>query len=414
MVLLLLGVPGAVLRFSGIHIDPLVAALIYGLGIVAGAFLLSWAAEVAQLDVSASLAIAVLALIAILPEYAIEAVLAWDAGSSFNTETREVTAEMSRVAANVTGANRLLIGLGWSAVILIYWVKRKRILDMRGEMGLEITMLTIATLVTLLIFFMHGVHILLAAGLIGLYIAYLWISSTREVEEPDLIGAAALIGSLPVKWRRTMVVFLFVFAASVILIAAEPFVHGLVETGDSFGIDEFILIQWVAPLASESPEIIVAVLFSLRANPVAGLTALISSEVNQLTLLIGSMVVLFSASAGEILSFPLDDRQTIEFLLTTAVSMFGILLIAKRIISWRAGAILLALFVAHLFFPGSQERLWFSFVYFGLAVVLIAMDWRRVKFLFREEPQEISQSSALPWGMSKVKFLFREEPREIE
>ena len=230
--LLLLGVPGTVLRFSGIHIDPLVASLIYGLGIVAGAFLLSWAAEVAQLDVSASLAIAVLALIAILPEYAIEAVLAWDAGSSFNTETREVTDEMSRVAANVTGANRLLIGLGWSAVILIYWVKRKRVLDMRGEMGLEITMLTIATLVTLLIFFMHGVHILLAAGLIGLYIAYLWISSTREVEEPDLIGAAALIGSLPVKWRRTMVVFLFVFAAGVILIAAEPFVHGLVDTGE--------------------------------------------------------------------------------------------------------------------------------------------------------------------------------------
>ena len=77
-----------------------------------GAFLLSWAAEVAELDVSASLAIAVLALIAVLPEYAIEAVLAWDAGSSFDTVTGGVTTETSRVAANVTGSNRLLIGLG--------------------------------------------------------------------------------------------------------------------------------------------------------------------------------------------------------------------------------------------------------------------------------------------------------------
>ena len=68
-------------------VDPTVAAAVFGLGIVAGAFLLSWAAEVAELDVSASLAIAVLALIAILPEYAIEAVLAWDAGSSFDTVT---------------------------------------------------------------------------------------------------------------------------------------------------------------------------------------------------------------------------------------------------------------------------------------------------------------------------------------
>ncbi len=389
VVLLLLGVPGAVLRFSGIDVDPVVAAAVFGLGIVAGAFLLSWAAEVAEMDVSASLAIAVLALIAILPEYAIEAVLAWDAGSSFDTATGAVTDETSRVAANVTGSNRLLIGLGWSAVILIYWVKRRRVLDVRGEMGLEITMLAIATAATAIIFFVHQVHILLAVGLIALYVAYLWIGSTREAEEPDLIGAAALIGSLPTRWRRTMVVFLFVFAAGVILVAAEPFVDSLVETGQSFGIDEFILIQWIAPLASEAPEIIVAVLFTLRANPVAGLTALISSEVNQLTLLVGSMAVLFSASAGEILSFPLDDRQGIEFLLTTAVSVAGLMLVAKRVISWNAGVLLLALFAAHLFFTDPEARLRFAFVYFGIALGLAAMDWRRVKLLFREEPHDL-------------------------
>ncbi len=389
VVLLLLGIPGAVLRFSGIDVEPVIAAAVFGLGIVAGAFLLSWAAEVAAMDVSASLAIAVLALIAVLPEYTIEAVLAWDAGSSFDTATGAVTAETSRVAANVTGSNRLLIGLGWSAVILVYWVKRRRVLDMRGEMGLEMTMLTIATAATAVIFFVDQVHILLAGGLIALFVAYLWLSSTREVEEPDLVGAAALIGSLPTMRRRAMVVFLFVFAAGVILVAAEPFVDSLVETGQSFGIDEFILIQWIAPLASEAPEIIVAVLFTLRANPVAGLTTLISSGVNQLTLLVGSMALLFSASAGEVLSFPLDDRQGIEFLLTTAVSVAGLMLIAKRVISWHAGALLLALFAAHLFFAEPEARLRFSFVYFGIALGLAAMDWRRVKLLFREGPREL-------------------------
>ena len=277
---------------------------------------------------------------------------------------------------------------------------------MRGEMGLELRMLVLVTVVSLLVFFMQQVHILVAVGLIGLYIAYLWFSSTSDVEEPELIGVAALIASLPVWWRRTMVVFLFIFAAGVILIAAEPFVESLVETGESFiaaepfveslvetgesfGIDEFILIQWIAPLASESPEIIVAVLFSLRANPVAGLTALISSSVNQLTLLVGSMAVIFSLSAGEILSFPLDDRQTVEFLLTTAVSAAALMLIAKRVISWNAGAILLVLFAAHLFFPESDDRLGFSFLYFGLALGLVAIDWQRVKSLFREEPQAL-------------------------
>ena len=389
VVLLLLGVPGAVVRFSGMSVDPIIAAAVFGVGIVAGAFLLSWAAEVAQLDVSAALAIAVLALIAVLPEYTIEAVLAWDAGATFDTATGAVTTETSRVAANVTGSNRLLIGLGWSAVILIFWLKRRRTLDMRGEMGLEIRLLAIVTVVTLLVFFMEQVHILVAVSLIGLYIAYLWLSATSEVEEPELIGAAAMIAALPVRWRRTMVVFLFIFAAGVILIAAEPFVDSLVETGESFGIDEFILIQWIAPLASESPEVIVAVLFSLRANPVAGLTALISSSVNQLTLLVGSMAVIFSISAGEVLSFPLDDRQTVEFLLTTAVSAAALMLIAKRVISWNAGVILLLLFAAHLLFPEPDERLRFAFLYFGLALGLVAIDWQRVKALFREEPRAL-------------------------
>ncbi len=145
-----LGAPAFVLRLSGAELEPLVAALIYGVGIVGGAFLLSWAAEVAQLDISASFAIALLALIAVLPEYAIEAVLAWDAGQTFDPAVGEVTREMQRVAANVTGANRLLVGLGWSLVILIYWLRRRQSLDLRGSMRLELTMLVAATLVTFL------------------------------------------------------------------------------------------------------------------------------------------------------------------------------------------------------------------------------------------------------------------------
>ena len=127
------------------------------------------------------------------------------------------------------------------------------------------------------------------------------------------------------------------YSAVVIVMAAEPFVEALVETGETLNIDQFILIQWIAPLASESPEIIVAALFSLRANPQAGLTTLISAEVNQMTLLIGSMVVIFSLSAGQALSFPLENRQTIEFLLTSAVSGFALALMLPRIVGWKTG-----------------------------------------------------------------------------
>ena len=379
--LALVAVPGVGLRLTGADVDPMLAAALSGAGIVSGAFLLSWAAEVAELDISASLAIAVLALVAVLPEYSIEAVLAWDAGASFDPATGAVTEETARVAANVTGSNRLLIGLGWSAVILIYWLRRRDTVDLRREAGLEIALLAVVTVAILPIVVMGQVHIVLAVGLIALYGVYLWISATRDVEEPDLVGTAAQIAELPVRQRRTVVVCLFLYAAAVIVLVAEPFVDGLVASGQDLGVDEFILIQWIAPLASESPEVIVGVMFALRGHPVAGLTALISASVNQLTLLVGSMAVLFSLSAGEVLSFPLDDRQATEFLLTAAVSAAGVLLVARRVVPWSTGAFLLLLFVVHLFFPASEDRMRFVFVYAGLALGVVAMDWGRVRAL---------------------------------
>src|ERR671925_506279 len=74
--------PGITLRLAGWHAPEPAAAAFYGLPIVGAAFLLSWAAEVAQLDVSAGLAIAVPAFIAVLPEYAVDLVFAWKGGQA--------------------------------------------------------------------------------------------------------------------------------------------------------------------------------------------------------------------------------------------------------------------------------------------------------------------------------------------
>ena len=85
----------------------------------------------------------------------------------------------------------------------------------------------------------------------------------------------------------------------------------------------------------------------------------------------------------------MDYRQTVEFLLTTSVSAAALMLIAKRVLSWNAGVILLVLFALHLAFPDFDARLRFSLLYFGLALGLVAIDWQRVKSLFREEPQAL-------------------------
>ena len=411
------GIPGVIIRFGGLHLDPALEALIFGVGIIGAAFLLSWAAEVAQMDVSASFAIAILALVAVMPEYMVEAVLAWDAGESYRqlqVAEGEVPKAMSLAAANVTGANRLLIGVGWSAVIIIFWLKQRSGFDMRGLLTLELPMLVVATLLTIIVAFTKMIPIWLAVVFIGVYIFYLWRSSTQESEEPDLLGAAAMIGSFRPVYRRLWVAGLFIYSAAIILIAAEPFVHGLRDTGASLGISEFLLIQWLAPLASESPEIIVAVLFSLRANPNGGLTTLISSQVNQLTLLVGSIVVVFSISSGQLLSFPLDyfeggfverlrgpfGLQSSEFLLTAAASTFAILLVSTRIIKLWHGIALLGIFAAYIvillafpdIFGGKDDvenvplRLWASIIIFALAALLVALNWRRVVYVFRGVP----------------------------
>jgi len=80
--------PGAYLGlalFAGLphpELTPPLEALVFGLAVVGAAFVLSWAAELAALEISAGLAISVLALVAVLPEYAVDFVFAWRGGNA--------------------------------------------------------------------------------------------------------------------------------------------------------------------------------------------------------------------------------------------------------------------------------------------------------------------------------------------
>ena len=109
------------------------------------------------------------------------------------------------------------------------------------------------------------------------------------------------------------------------------------------------------------------------------MTTLGSAEVNQLTVPVGSMVVTFSLSAGEPLSFLLDDRQAVEFFLTSAVSTFAIVLIIPRVLGWKAGLAILGLFAVHLVFTDPDERRVFAYIYLGAAAAIAVFGWRRLR-----------------------------------
>jgi len=348
---------------------------------------ISWACEAAQIDVSGSFAIAILALIAILPEYVIESNLAWDAGLSY-TGGGNITKQMNNVAANVTGANRLLIGLGWSSVILIYWVKTKKRLTTNNSLKLEITMLSIATIASVLIFIMKEIHVFVAVFLVTIFLVYLYLTSTQDKNnDPHLMGPSLYIGSRKKQVRRSIVIILFIYSAFLILRAAEPFLHSLIESGATIGISEFILIQWIAPLASESPEIIIALLFTLRGNCIGGITTLIASEVNQLTLLVGSTVGIFSLAYGSITNFPLNNVQSVEFILTAALSILALILISRKSIGWKSGLLLLIPFIIHLPITDPSNRILFVYFYLLMAGVIL------IYYLYRQKTSEEKQTA---------------------
>ncbi|MDP9387528.1 MAG: sodium:proton exchanger [Actinomycetota bacterium] len=399
-------VPGVVLRLSDAHLSDPVLAVAFGLAIVGAAFLLSWAAEVAQLDISAGLAIAVLAFIAVLPEYAVDLVFAIKGGNSFEQTGRQclplgegTESPCSLALANMTGANRLLIGVGWSVVGFIAWRRWKakgdaekgREIRLERTHSVELSYLTVATLYSLTLPLKPSVTLIDAAVLVTIFVLYTVRISRAPAEEPHLVGPAQWIGTFDKGARRASVVGLFVFAAVVILLVAEHFAEALVATGESLGVSEFLLVQWLAPLASEAPELLVACLYAWRLNTNAALGTLVSSKVNQWTLLVGTLPIAFAIAAGELAGLPVDAHQREELFLTAAQSAFAVAILVNLSMSIREAGALLGLFLVQ-FVAGAvgpeaihdEVRIVTGVVYLVLAAVLLVRARRQAGVLLKD------------------------------
>ena len=356
--------PAGALRLDLWHANVPTETFFYGLSIVSAAFLLTWTAEAAERDVPRTLALAGLALIAVLPEYAVDMLFAWKAGQD--------PSYASYATANMTGGNRLLVGLGWTMVVAIFAFRTKEsVLKLASVHRNEVGILGIATIYSFIIPFRGGITLFDAAFLISLFAVYVYLASRGEVEEESsLVGPAEHIANLSTTPRRIVLIGMFLYAGAAILVAAESFAEGLIESGTDLGIDEYQLVQWVAPLASEFPEFLVAGLLAWRMRADAALGALVSSKVNQWTLLIGTLPIAFAISSRSLNPLPTDGRQTEEVLLTAAQSLLAVVLLINLRMSTLEGGILAVLFFAQLLTPHSVvSRDAFSIMYVGLAAI---------------------------------------------
>lgn len=386
-------IPGLCLHFMPPEISPPYVAIMAGIAILGASFLLTWACEAAQMDMPQAVAVAVVAFIAVLPEYAVDMYFTWMAG-------QDPSAPYSHYAiANMTGANRLLIGVGWSFLVLIFAARFHTGVDLPKDKRTDVLFLGMATLYALSIPFKGSLTWIDGAVLLGIYVWYACIIMRRPCAEEEPEGPAAVLAGLGKSARITWVGLLFVFSATVILLNAEPFSESLVASGKLFGVNEFLLVQWLAPIASEAPEFIVAIMFACRGNASLALGSLLSSKLNQWTLLVGMIPGVYAASSGAL--YPpinLDSHQFSEILLTAGQSLFAVALLVNLHLGIWEAAVLLLLFCLQLLSPFYDVQLeaalglardplrvhnFFAWLYISLACVLLLKNWRRTAELIK-------------------------------
>lgn len=384
---LLAAAPGLCTRLAGFHFDAPMTALLAGMSVMGASFLLLWACDAAQAEISQALALAAVALVAVLPEYSVDMYFTWQAGKNPGG------AYAHYAIANMTGANRLLIGVAWGLIAAVYWFRFGRDVHLEEERRTELVFLGFATAYAFAIPLKGTLDWYDGVVFIGLYVWYLIRAGRRSSSECEVEGPALLLTELPGPLRRIGILVTFLFAGTVILANSEPFCEGLIGSGRIFHINEFLLVQWLAPIASETPEFVVALGFAWRGQAGLALGSLLSAKLNQWTLLVGMIPGVFAVSHGSLdHPIPMGPNQMSELLLTAAQSLLAVVLLTALRLSMGGGLLLFGLFIGQFVLPlfstwypalafglGSQQvHPVFTLIYVAIATALVLLHPRAV------------------------------------
>jgi cation:H+ antiporter len=342
--------------------------------VLASAILIAWAAEAAQFLISQGLALAILAWLQTLPEFAVEAVIAHEA-------TKDPQ-KIHLVTANFTGSLRLLTGLGWPmiyATAAIFHRKRQnqpiREIVLEDEHSIEVVGLVISILYFVWIYIKGSLDLWDSFVLIVIYGAYLYIlrkipaRGEEEIEELEAIPRKILSFSKPI--RNAIILGLFIAGGLILYFVAHPFLESMLAVALSLGVSEFIFVQWVSPFLSEFPEKVSAFHWARQPKkaPMA-LMNMVSSNINQWTMLIAMIPFVYSYGLGTTSAIHFDLHQKEEILLTLAQAFVGFMLLLNMSFSWYEAAGLFVLWLAQFIQPHWRvEITYVYFAWFGVEVI---------------------------------------------
>lgn len=323
--------------------------------VIAAALLISWGAEAAQFFVSQGLAVAFIALLQVVPEFMVEAVIAWQAGRDGRVDL---------VFANASGSNRLLTGFGWPLIFFVtdFFHRRKhgRPLDalrLRPEHVVEVVALLAASSWYLVILWRGHLSLLDSAVLGGAFVLYLWVLSRMPSEEEEgkeeLLAPPRFLVELRPLLRRSSLFALFALGGVAMWGVAHPFLEAMKEVALAVGVSQFAFVQWVAPFLTEFPEKVTAVYWSrtVKLAPMA-LLNMVSSTVNQYTALVAMIPIAYAVSVGAPAAIPMDPLHRTEIFLSFATTLYGVACLSKLYFTRVNAIIMLSLFALQFFYEG--------------------------------------------------------------
>jgi cation:H+ antiporter len=311
--------------------------------VLVAAIMIAWGAEVGQFIVSQGMSLAILAWLQVLPEFTVEAAITHSAAVD--------PANLGLITANFTGANRLLVGVGWPLIFFVsfYFYRRearrsKKDCDRVGayhvqlseDHSVEVMALLVSTVLFLFIYFKGTLTWMDSTLLIGIYVGYLAILSRlppeSETEQDHVRGVPKMVLRRPRKVQIIFVFTMFLLGGSILFLVAEPFLQSLeaiaiVVAGAGA---EYFFIQWVAPFLSEFPEKVSAFYWArtVRFSPMAVMN-MVSSTINQWTVLIAMIPIVYCISLMQIATIHFSDFQRWEIILTVAQSMYAVTILLK-------------------------------------------------------------------------------------
>jgi len=311
--------------------------------------LIAWGAESAQFFVAQAFALAILAWLQTLPEFAVEAVLAFH-------QQRDL------LLANLTGALRLLTGIGWPMIYLTAAVFHRRHkgrplrrIRLEAHHSIEVLGLALPLIYAFVIWRKGALNLFDSVVLIAIYAAYLILLTKLPPESheriDDLEAVPRAIASAPRVWRVPVIIACFALGGTLIYFTAAPFLGSLIAAAVVLGIPSFIVIQWFAPLVSEFPEFASTFYFARQINqaPVA-IMNIASSNINQWTLLVAMLPLVLSFGAGAVSQINLNPQQQAELLLTIGQSALAFAFLLDMKLAWWEAALLFVSFVAQFVF----------------------------------------------------------------